>query len=555
MKELNTNELLTKQISDIYGKNFKISDFDEKIQSLLSNINTSYQKFEYQVEQNNILFEEEENIVFTIGLNAGVLRANKKFYQTFGFKNLQDFKSQYECVCELFIEEDGYLRETSNKAHWTKPILDNPNERHKVKIRDYQGGKRVYSVSLKEVSLLGNQFKICTFSDITELEETIEDLKRSEEAKSIFMANMSHEIRTPMNPIIGFTKLLLESEMTTQQKEFLEIIEASAESLNSLVNDILDFSKIEKRKLELEIREVNIFTDFYATFSSFRSEFKDKKIAYHINIDPNISESLMLDQLLVAQVLTNLISNAIKFTPQYGEVKIEIKKIESTQRDERILFSVQDTGIGIESEEIDAIFKSFTQVDASLNKAFQGAGLGLSISKAICEQMDSALMVQSLVGEGSTFSFQLLLEKSQQPKKLSDKRKGKPIYLIKDSQPNYQYTLKQLEDFKIPYQAISLEELKSHALNNEIVILFDYKLAMRLNLKSTKVLLIDENSEARLLAKSVHNLYLIDSLLVCPSEIYRAISIFNDLLHAQKSDYISKPIKGDDIYNILHKYS
>jgi len=536
MKKLDNNQLLQKQISDIYGKNFKLSDFDEKTQLLLSKVNNTYHNLEYKIQQNNVLFEEEESISFVIGMNDGVLRANKKFYETFGFKGLKDFKSKYTCVCELFIEEDGYLKETSDKAHWTQPILLKPNKRHKALIRDHRGRKSVYLVSLKNIFIAETQFKICTFTDITELEETVVALRKSEDAKSVFMANMSHEIRTPMNGIIGFTKLLLKAEVSNDQKEFLEIIETSAEDLSKIVNDILDFSEIANRKLELDVRDVNIFTDFYADFTSFRAEFEDRNITYHINIDPNISETLMFDPSLVAQALNNLISNAIKFTRRNGEVNIDIEQLESTPTDELLLFSVSDTGIGIEADKIDMIFQSFTQVDASLNKEFKGAGLGLSISQSICEEMGSELKVESVVGRGSTFSFKLLLEKSQQLKRLSDKRNGKAVYLIQDDQPNYEYTINQLEHFHIAYESVKLEKVKKYDLNSEIVILFDYKSFLELTLKGSKVLLIDESSQATLLAKKLENVEVIDSIAVCPSEIYRAISNFNDLLILQERE-------------------
>lgn len=536
MNKLYENELLHKQITDVYGKNFKLSDFDEKTQLLLSKINNAYHKLEYEVQQNSILFEEEENIVFTIGMSAGVLRANKKFYQTFGFKDLSDFKTKYTCVCELFIEEEGYLKETTEVAHWTKPIFENPNDRHKALIRDYRGRRSVYSVLVKEVCVSGNTFKICTFTDITELEEAILSSKKSEDAKTMFMANMSHEIRTPMNGIMGFTQLLLDSEINNEQEEFLTLIAESADGLNQIVDDILDFSKIENRKLELEIRDVNVFTDFYSDFTSFRSEFKDKDITYSINIDPSISEALMLDKGLVAQALNNLISNAIKFTRRDGEVSIEIQKLESTDTHELISFSVKDTGIGIASDRIDEIFHSFTQLDGSLNKEFKGAGLGLSISRSICKEMNSDLHVSSKLGKGSTFSFKLLLEKSKHLNKLAHKRNGRDVYLIENKQKSYKCTLNQLEHFQIPYKSIAVGDIETIDFSNDLVIAFDYLSVMSLILEKSQVLLIDESADAKVVVQEFDNVYHIDSLSICPSEIYRAIATLNEFIESKKRE-------------------
>lgn len=536
MNKLYENKLLEKQITDIYGKNFKLSDFDEKTQQLLSKVNDSYHRLEYQVQQNSILFEEEENIVFTIGMSAGVLRANKKFYQTFGFKDLSDFKTKYVCVCELFIEEEGYLKETTEVAHWTQPIFENPNKRHKALIRDYRGRRSVYSVLVKEVFVSGKTFKICTFTDITELEEAILSSKKSEDTKTLFMANMSHEIRTPMNGIMGFTQLLLDSDIDKEQEEFLTLIAESADGLNQIVDDILDFSRIENRKLELEIRDVNVFTDFYSDFSSFRSEFIDKEIAYIIDIDPNISETLMLDKVLVAQALNNLISNAIKFTRRGGQVSIEIQKLKSTRTHELIAFSVNDTGIGIAADKIEEIFHSFTQLDGSLNKEFKGAGLGLSISRSICKEMNSDLLVRSKLGEGSTFSFELLLEKSKHLNKLSQRRNGREVYLIENKQKSYECTLNQLEHFQIPYKSIDVSDVENIDFSNDIVIAFDYVVVLPLKLNEYQVLLIDERKEAKLLKQKFNNIYHIDTLSICPSEIYRAIATLSDVIESKKRE-------------------
>jgi len=270
LKELNKHTLLKKQLQDSYGEDFKITDLDEKTQLFFSKVHTTYTQLEYQILQNNVLFEEEENIVFTIGMKSGVLRANKKFYKTFGFKNLEDFKRYHECICELFIEEEGYLKETTAQAHWTLPITQNPDRQHKAILYNDSGVKCTYSATLKHVEFEDSSFKICTFSDITELEKTLLALKKSEETKAHFMSNMSHELRTPLNAVLGFSDLLLNSDsLTDEQLEYIEPIKNSALSLSDMVSEILDFSSFENKKFDLQLSDVNVFIDFYQNLHTF----------------------------------------------------------------------------------------------------------------------------------------------------------------------------------------------------------------------------------------------------------------------------------------------
>lgn len=530
LQEPNKHNLLKKQLQEIYGQNFNITDLDERTQQFLSKVNASYKQFDYQVLQNNVLFEEEENIVFTIGMKSGVLRANKKFYKTFGFTNLEDFKQHHECICELFIEEEGYLKETTSQAHWTFPITQNPNKQHKAILRNHLGVKCTYSVTLKHVELEDTTFKICTFSDITELEKTLHALNKSKEAKMHFMSNMSHEIRTPLNAILGFSDLLLSStQLSNEQKEYVDPIKKSGLLLSEMVSEILDFSKLENKKLELELTDVNLFIDLYKDLNTFKGKFKAKNIGYLIDIDPTISESLIFDKALVMQALFHLISNAIKFTPEKGQVLIEIRKLEENERHEQILFSVQDTGIGIDAKGLKNIFDAFTQIDGSSTKQYQGLGLGLSITKSICEKMGTELMVESVVNKGSTFSFALMLEKSQKFKTLSEKRRGKVIYIIESSGHNFLIASNELRYLKLEYQTIKLQEFNEELLKNEIVILFDYRIIESFNLKDSKIILIEEGLEALRCFKAYPNVEHIESIINCPACIYKVISEFNDL--------------------------
>jgi signal transduction histidine kinase/HPt (histidine-containing phosphotransfer) domain-containing protein len=285
----------------------------------------------------------------------------------------------------------------------------------------YRQSRKLILAVASAISLLLLGFWLMAFRTFAVLEKNRDELEQARDTanlasltKSLCLANMSHEIRTPMNAILGMLHLLRTTELTTRQISYTQKTEKAARSLLKLVDDILDVSKIEANKVELDPRPFRLKYMLDDLSVILSANLNGKALTLRVEVDPSVPPVLHGDDMRLQQVLTNIGSNAIKFTP-HGEILIRVLQIESSANDALLEFSVQDSGIGVAKENQTRIFKSFSQADVSITRRFGGTGLGLSISNQIVTLLGGELKIDSTLGIGSRFYFQIRLPLAEMP--------------------------------------------------------------------------------------------------------------------------------------------
>ena len=366
--------------------------------------------------------------------------------------------------------------------------------------------------------------------DITERKETEKVILEKElaitsnKAKTEFLANMSHEIRTPLNGIIGFSKLLQNTQVDDIQKQYLETVNQSAETLLNVVNDILDISKIEAGKLTLENAKTNLNFIVNDSIDMMKFAAHQKNLELIVNIDKAVDCAIWTDQIRLKQILQNLLSNAIKFTLK-GEIEIKVTSEKISDTTSKYFFSVRDTGIGIKNENQELILEAFSQEDTSTTRNFGGTGLGLSITNSLLKMMNSKLIIQSEVNKGSTFSFDVVLNSEPCTKHYELYNNNlKKALVIENNELVGKIIKGMLEGFKINSKH-SLEYQKNLMNDTFDLILLDYEFlskeeflevvnSAKSNTKTTYIIMQNSTSDFKYVSTSKNIISLIKPVKV-----------------------------------------
>jgi PAS domain S-box-containing protein len=393
--------------------------------------------------------------------------------------------------------------------------------------------------------------RMVSFIDLTEIKEKERSLELSKEraeestkTKSEFLANMSHEIRTPMNGILGMSYLALQTDLNSKQKHYIEKIEESAKSLLEIINDILDFSKIEAGKLTIEKTNFNLVKVIDQAINLIEYDINDKNLELIVNYDESVGKNFYGDQLRLGQILNNLLSNAIKFTDR-GEIGIYISRVS----DNYFRFEVSDTGIGISQEQQSKLFQLFSQADGSITRKYGGTGLGLCISKQIVQLLDGKIWVESQLGVGSRFIFEVYLQEIGDQEDIPIEKRdiigdvknftGGKILLVEDNISNQEVVVGLLNGSYIDIDIANngqegIDRFRDHKYD---LILMDLQMPIMNGYEATKIIReIDR---------------------VVPIVALTASATTEDVKNTQNigmNEHLNKPIEVKKLYAILSKY-
>jgi PAS domain S-box-containing protein len=373
-----------------------------------------------------------------------------------------------------------------------------------------------------------------------EAENNTKIAREAAKAKQQFLSNMSHEIRTPMNAIIGFTKVILKTELNQKQREYLNAIKTSGDALIVLINDILDLSKVDAGKMSFEKIPFRLSSSISSMLHLFEPKIFEKNLKLEIDYDVRIPDVLMGDSVRLNQIILNLISNAVKFTHQ-GSITVGVKLLAENEQNVSVQFGVKDTGIGIDASKKKTIFDDFEQASAGTSRVYGGTGLGLAIVKKLVEAQDGTIIVESEISKGSEFIFTLTFEKTvNEPHfdeilELDEENKNIKVLVVEDILLNQLLMKTLLDDFGFERDIasngrIAIEKMETKTFD---VILMDLQMPEMNGFEATEYIRKTMNSKVPIIALTAD---------VTTADLARCTEV-------GMNDYIAKPVNDRILYS------
>ena len=553
------NEEVVSSNEELQTVNEELETSKEEIESANEELTTTNQELQTRNDLLNEAYDYSEAVFATIheplivlDKNFRVKAANKTFYKKFNTKA---------------EETEGMLLYELGNKQWDIPrlrelleeILPRNTHFHDFEItHSFPGiGEKTMVLNARRIIQQRNQDELIllAIADVTEqmlamhkmeeneiqLREAIEAAENAVKFKQQFLSNMSHEIRTPLNSILGFTNVLLKTELGVEQNEYIQAIKTSGRSLNQLINDILDLSQVDAGRMTFEKQPFEIRQSIRSTLYSFDLKVKEKNIELIKEYDSNIPTMLLGDSVRLNQIILNLLSNAVKFTLK-GKIILSVKLLNEDEENVTIEFTVTDSGIGIAADKIDSIFKIFEQAEISTAHSYGGTGLGLAIVKQLIEAQGGSISLKSKLGEGSTFSFILPFGKTNTKTaeeieilKLDSEIKTLRVLVAEDVALNQLLIKIILSDFKFEYEIVengkmAIDKLQSNSYD---IVLMDLHMPEMNGFEATEYIRRTMKSQIPIIALTAD---------VTTADVAKCKEFGMD-------DYISKPIDENLLYS------